>query len=164
MQIIPIDISTDLEAVRNVAIKAFGDTPDASLDQWFSFSEMEKAIKENRGLCLKAIADNEKVVGMLYAQAENPINGKEGLEKWVIVIAAVDPNEEGKGIGSAMLREIEEQAKRRNILKMFVYTNKNDEGVINFYKKNNYEDAGYIRDYQYGKDNSAVFLLKYLQQ
>lgn len=45
---------------------------------------------------------------------------------------------------------------------MFVYTNKDDEQVINFYKKNNYEDAGYIKDYQYGKNNSAAFLLKYL--
>ena len=163
MQVIPIDIDNDLEAVQAVATKAFGDTPDSSLDQWFSFTEMIKAIREDRGLCLKAITDDGKIVGMLYAQAENPINGNEGKEKWVIVIAAVNPEEEGKGIGSALLREIEKQALERHVVKMFVYTNKDDEGVISFYKKNNYEDAGYIRDYQYGKNNSAVFLLKYLQ-
>lgn len=163
MQIIPIDITNDLNPVKNVATQAFGDTPDASLEQWFSFSEMEKTIRENQGICLKAVSDTGTIVGMLYAQYENPINGKEGLEKWVIVIAAVDPKMEGKGIGSAMLKEIENQALKRNVLKMFAYTNKDDEQVVNFYKKNNYEDAGYIRDYQYGKGNSAVFLLKYLR-
>ena len=45
---------------------------------------------------------------------------------------------------------------------MFTYTNKTDEKVINFYRKNGYEDAGWIKDYQYGKDNSAAFLLKSL--
>ncbi len=45
---------------------------------------------------------------------------------------------------------------------MFTFTNKEDERVINFYRKNGYEDAGWVKDYQYGKNNSAVFLLKYL--
>lgn len=162
MLILPINVNIDIEAVRHVAELAFGDTPDASLEQWFSFAEMEKTIKNSRGICLKAVSDDEQTVGMLYAQAENPINGKEGLEKWVIVILAVDPQSKGKGIGSALLKEIEQQAKNKGVAKMFVYTNKDDEQVINFYRKNNYKDAGYIKDYQYGKDNSAVFLLKYL--
>lgn len=161
MTIIPIDLTQDLNGIKLIAQKAFGDTPDASLEEWFSFPEMQKAIEEGKGVCLKAVQD-EKIIGMVYAQTENPINGKEGLEKWVIVIAAVDPEMEGKGIGSALLKEIENIAKTRGILKMFVYTNKDDDQVINFYKKNNYKDAGYIKDYQYGKNNSAAFLLKYL--
>ncbi|HEX9062361.1 MAG TPA: N-acetyltransferase [Clostridia bacterium] len=163
MHVVPIDLASDLDSVKNVATQAFKDSPDASLDQWFSFLEMEKAIRANRGICLKAVADDAEIVGMLYAQEENPINGQEGLEKWVIVIAAVSPEKEGQGIGSALLKEIEKQAGERGVLKMFVYTNKNDEEVINFYKKNDYEEAGFITDYQYGKDNSAIFLLKYLR-
>ncbi len=45
---------------------------------------------------------------------------------------------------------------------MFIFTNKDDDQVVNFYKKCGYKDAGWIKDYQYGKGNSAVFLLKHL--
>lgn len=164
MQVIPITIEKDLERVKEIATQAFATTPDASLDQWFSFSEMEKAIKEDRGLCLKSVNDEGSVIGILYAQEENPINGKEGREKWVIVISAVDPKMTGKGIGSALLKEMERQLSTNGVMKLFVYTNKDDEQVINFYRKNGYEAAGYVREYQYGKGNSAVFLLKYLSQ
>lgn len=162
MQFVPISPQTDLHVIHTVAEQGFSSTPDAVLDQWFSFTEMEKNIEQGRGVCIKAIDDNGTVVGMTYAQQESPINGKEGLEKWVIIITAVLPNAAGKGIGSDLLKAIEEYAKRHGATKMFVYTNKDDEKVIHFYKKNGYEDAGWIKDYQYGKDNSAIFLLKYL--
>jgi ribosomal protein S18 acetylase RimI-like enzyme len=123
---------------------------------------MQKVIEERRGICIKATDDLGQIVGMVYAQQENPINGKEGLEKWVIVIAAVKPDQTGSGVGTGLLKAIEEHAKNRGATKMFVYTNKDDEEVVHFYQKNNYEDAGWIKNYQYGKDNSAVFLLKYL--
>lgn len=123
---------------------------------------MIEYIQQGRGMCLKAITDENEVVGMIYAQQENPINGKEGLDKWVIVIAAVKAGVTGNGIGSGLLKAMEEYVKKQCASKMFVYTNKDDEKVINFYQKNGYEDAGWIRDYQYGKGNSAVFLLKYL--
>jgi ribosomal protein S18 acetylase RimI-like enzyme len=137
-------------------------TPDSSLEEWFSFDEMVKMIESGRGLAVKCESDEGEVVGMTYAQQESPINGKEGLEKWVIVIAAVKPDVTGGGVGSALLKELERQVKARGAVKMFTYTNKDDEKVVNFYRKNGYEDAGWIRDYQYGRDNSAVFLLKYL--
>ncbi|MFC1730948.1 GNAT family N-acetyltransferase [candidate division KSB1 bacterium] len=162
MLIKPIDVDNDLEKVRRIAEKAFSDTSDSSLDQWLSFAEMEKTIKNKRGLCIKATSDADNIIGILYAQQENPINNEEGIEKWVIVIVAVDPEFTGKGVGSKLLSEIEKEAAERNAKKMFVYTNKNDIEVIDFYRKNGYEDAGWIKDYQYGKNNSAVFLLKYL--
>ncbi len=157
-----IDFKKDIEAVHLVIAKAFSDTPDMNLDIWFSFSEMSKIILEGRGVCLKAISEN-KIVGMIFAKQESPVNGKEGLEKWVIVVIAVDPDMADKGVGSLLLAEVEKEAQDMGALKMFVYTNFDDERVIHFYKKNNYQDAGYIKDYQYGKDNSAVFLLKYLK-
>lgn len=162
MQFVIASIPDDLPNLEKVAISAFAATDDSSLDEWFSFSEMADMIARKRGLCVKAINDDDTITGMIYAQQENPINGKEGLEKWVIVIAAVGSNHTGKGIGSGLLATMEKEAKSRGATKMFVYTNKEDEEVISFYKKNNYEDAGWIRNYQYGEDNSAVFLLKYL--
>lgn len=157
-----ISLPEDLPAIRSVAETSFSITPDSSLEEWFSFDEMQNAIKIGRGTCIKAVDDTGDTVGMIYSQQENPINGKEGLDKWVIVITAVNPNQTGTGVGSGLLQAIEEHAKQNGASKMFVYTNKDDEKVIHFYQKNGYEDAGWIKDYQYGQGNSAVFLLKYL--
>jgi len=79
------------------------------------------------------------------------------------VIIAVNPDSASRGIGAALLNEIEQQASGKGAIKMFVYTNKGDERVVGFYQKNGYSDAGWVRDYQYGENNSAVFLIKYLK-
>ncbi len=152
----------DTAALRHVAEAAFGHGPDADLDEWFSFEEMSKAIKAGRGACMKALDSSGQLQGFTYAQPENPINGREGLDKWVIVLAAVKPEAEGHGIGGQLLAGIEQQASSKGASKMFVYTNAGDERVINFYHENGYQDAGYVRDYQHGEGNSAVFLLKQL--
>lgn len=162
MNYLVASIPKDLVGLRSVAESAFASTDDSSLEEWFSFDQMVQAIEQSRGVCIKATEESGEIVGMTYAQQENPINGKEGLEKWVIVIAAVKKGHSGKGIGSGLLSAIEKEAKEQGAVKMFVYTNKDDEDVVSFYKKNTYEDAGWIRDYQFGENNSAIFLLKYL--
>jgi ribosomal protein S18 acetylase RimI-like enzyme len=152
----------DIPELQKVAESSFSSSPDSLLEEWFSFDQMEKYIEEGRGYCTQAVSDDGEIVGMVYAQQENPINGKEGLDKWVIVIVAVKIGVMNIGIGSALLKEMEQYVKARGASKLFVYTNKEDEKVVHFYHKNGYEDAGWIKDYQYGKGNSAVFLLKYL--
>jgi ribosomal protein S18 acetylase RimI-like enzyme len=163
MNIRAVASAEDINLAKNIAESSFSDTPDASLEVWFSFEEMSRAIEEERGMGLMAI-ENDNGIGMIYAQQENPINGMEGLEKWVIVIAAVKQGSTGKGVGAKLLEVLETRVQDRGAVKMFVYTNKDDDKVINFYKKNGYVDAGFIKDYQYGEGNSAVFLLKYLHQ
>jgi len=158
-----INIHDDLDEIKKIVEGAFSSTPDSSIGKWFSFKEMTHQITSHRGVCIKAVSDDEKILGIIYAQQENPINGAEGLEKWVIVLTAVDSTITGQGIGSILLKEIEHQALEKGAIKIFVYTNKNDANVIHFYKKNGYEDAGWIKDYQYGKGNSATFLIKFLQ-
>lgn len=78
-----VDTNQDLKPIENVTQKAFSSTPDSSLKEWFSFEEMAKMIKEEKGACVIAISDENSVLGMTYAQQESSINGKEGLEKWV---------------------------------------------------------------------------------
>lgn len=148
--------------LEDIAKKAFSGSEDSDLSKWFSFDEMLYSIKTGRGVCLCCTTKDGDIVGFIYAQQENPINGIEGLEKWVIMITAVNPSLSGNGIGTILLNGIEETAKTNKVRKMFVFTNENDINVINFYHKNGYSDAGYVRDYQYGKNNSAIFLLKYL--
>jgi len=152
-----------MEIVELVSKSAFSATPDASLGEWLSFPYMKEMIKQKRGYGLKALDNSGKVAGVIYAQQENPINGKEGEEKWVIIIAGVDPRFTGQGVGSLLLADLEKLAKEKNVTKLFTFTNKEDEQVINFYRKNGYEDAGWVKDYQYGSGNSAVFLLKHLK-
>ena len=149
MEYLVASIPQDIELLRKVAESAFVSTNDASLDEWFSFDEMQKMIQENRGVCIKAVDESGLIVGMTYAQQE-------------IVITAVIKGQGGKGVGSSLLTAIEDHAKRQGARKVFVYTNKDDLKVVSFYKKNHYEDAGWIRDYQYGENNSAIFLPKYL--
>ena len=148
--------------LENIASKAFSGSEDSDISEWFSFEEMLNSIKIGRGVCLSCFTKDGGTVGFIYAQQENPINGREGVEKWVIIITAVDPSVSRSGIGTMLLDGIEKIARTRKVCKMFVSTNQNDNGVIGFYHKNGYSDAGYIRDYQHGKDNSAIFLLKYL--
>lgn len=158
----PIQIPNDIKAVESVAKDAFSETSDASLVEWLSFEEMESLINKGRGICLKAVDDTGKILGVTYAEQERPSNGNEGVEKWVIILAAVLRVEFGKKIGSQLLLEMEKVVRNKGGVKMFVFTNEGDGRVINFYKKNGYKDAGRIEDYQYGKGNSAIFLLKYL--
>ncbi len=155
-------LSSDLDSIINLVSSSFSSTPDSSLDEWLSFSEMKKMINQGKGVCIKAHDSNGNLVGMIYAQQESPINNREGTEKWVIIVIAIHPDLKGKGIGFGLLNKIEVYAKKKGVKKMFVFTNKGDDKVINFYKKNKYENAGLIKDYQYGNNNSAVFLLKYL--
>ena len=87
---------------------------------------------------------------------------REGLEKWVIVLAAVDPAWAAQGVGTRLLDELEFLVAARGGRKLFVYTNAGDDRVIRFYQRCGYSDAGWVRDYQHGTANSAVFLLKHL--
>lgn len=161
MTISPITTSEEMELAKQVVVDSFSESPDAGLDEWLSFEEMLSQIEEKRGLGLLA-KEGDNPVGMIYAQQENPVNSKEGTEKWVVIVAGVVPESTGSGVGTTLLKALEGEVKNRGGVKMFIFTNDDDEQVINFYKKNGYKDAGYIKDYQYGKDNTAVFLLKYL--
>ena len=109
---------------------------------------------------MKATDENGEVVGIIHAQQENPVYGREGTEKWVITNIAVVSPASGKGVGSQLLEAIEAEIKKRGGVKLFVHTNVGDNRVIRFYYKNGYKNAGTILDYYYA--GSAVFLLKSL--
>lgn len=162
MQYLISDPSNSLLEFEIIARQAFESSSDSELENWFSLKEMKENLAQGRGLYIKAMTEQNKAAGVCYAQKESPINGPEGEEKWVICLLAVLPAAQSQGVGHGLLTKLENEAKTRGCRKMFVYTNKEDERVIHFYKKHNYEDAGWVKDYQYGRGNSARFLLKYL--
>lgn len=159
MNILKIELDTDLQEIKDVVSKGFSDTPDSNLSEWFSFPVMVSSIKTGSGVCLKLI-QNGKIIGMVHAMEENSINGREGREKWVITCIAVLPQNKSKGFGSKLLSAIEDEAKKHGAIKLFIHTNKDDQKVINFYQKNGYKTVGTIDEYYYA--GSAVFLLKSL--
>ena len=79
----------------------------------------------------------------------------------MIVIIAVASQNKNTGVGTQLISTIEQESRLNGAKKIFVYTNREDEKTVDFYKKNGYNDAGYVKDYQYGDDNSAIFLLKH---
>lgn len=81
-QIHPINPQQDIEEATNVITGAFSETPDSDISDWFSVTEMVDTINKNRGVCLKAV-ENNQIIGVVHVQAENPINGREGTEKWI---------------------------------------------------------------------------------
>jgi ribosomal protein S18 acetylase RimI-like enzyme len=157
-----VDGSALSSRFEELATRSFSNAADSTLDDWFSFPEMREQITAERGLCLAAYVSGQ-LVGFVYAQQESPINAREGLEKWVIVLAAVDPAWAAQGVGTSLLSELESLVAIRGGCKLFVYTNAEDDRVIRFYQRCGYSDAGWVRDYQYGTANSAVFLLKHLR-
>lgn len=162
VQVKILEPGQNADELQAIAEKAFGGNTDAELSEWFSFAEMTRMVQEGAGICVGATSDKDELIGWMYAQQESPINGPEGAEKWVIIMAAIDPQSSGSGVGSKLLKELEHGAHDRGARKMFVFTNDGDDRVINFYHKCGYKNAGRIDDYQYGENNSAVFLLKYL--
>lgn len=157
-----LNSSDNIDELKMLVAQAFSQGGDTEITTWFSFPEMLISIEAKRGVCVQAYNDVGDLVGACYAQQESPINAQEGTEKWVIILAAVHPDFQSQGIGRSCLTFLENQTSQLGCKKMFVYTNKNDTNVVRFYKINGYTDAGWIKDYQHGESNSAVFLLKYL--
>ena len=58
MEIRQVDPGRDLKQVRMVTVKSFSETPDASIDEWFSMEELGKSLVEGQRVCFVAV-DNE---------------------------------------------------------------------------------------------------------
>jgi ribosomal protein S18 acetylase RimI-like enzyme len=155
-------LPNDLNAIKATIQNAFKNTTDGQISNWLSFPYMETMIHQNRGLGIKAMDENNRITGIIYAQQENPVNGLEGEEKWSIIVLAVLPEYIGLGTGSSLIKELENKLYHRNVRKLFTFTNVQDKETITFYEKNGFSIAGVIREYQYGKGNNACFLMKYL--
>ena len=162
MNILKTELKEDFEELYLLVKDSFADGEDGVLEEWLSFDYMKFMIEEKRGLCVKIVTDEGESIGMVYGQQENPVNGREGVSKWVVVVMCIHPECTGGGVGGRLLAAFEKELKFLKVEKIFTYTNHDDEQVINFYRKNGYRDAGVVKNYQYGKDNSAAFLVKYL--
>jgi len=70
---------------------------------------------------------------------------------------AVDPQQQGKGIGKAVLSYVESQIKNQwscKSIEMTVIKQRNE--LIRWYQKRGYEITGELRDFPYGNENYGI--------
>lgn len=74
---------------------------------------------------------------------------------------AVRKSSQGKGIGTKLMKFIEDYAKRKGFRKVCVYTNKTMGKTRKFYEKSGYKLINeFPRYYSYKKNNTAVLYVK----
>ena len=90
---------------------------------------IRKKLAVDRDLFLVAVME-ERVVGTV-------MGGYDGHRGWIYSVA-VDPNHQRQGIGSAMLRHVEEALIERGCLKVNLQVRASNAAVIAFYAKLGY--------------------------
>jgi ribosomal protein S18 acetylase RimI-like enzyme len=75
---------------------------------------------------------------LLYMKMEKMLGGEIDDDGLYIHTLAVDSGVRGRGIGSAVIRALEQEN-----VKMYLYVNAGNEGAIRFYKRNGFTDIFY---------------------
>jgi GNAT superfamily N-acetyltransferase len=78
---------------------------------------------------------------------------------WNLYFIGVHPDRQGNGLGSALLRHIEQWLRERGERMLLVETSGVDgfEQTRDFYRKNSYEEEARIRDFYSAGDDKVVF-------
>jgi predicted N-acetyltransferase YhbS len=86
------------------------------------------ASDQSHGVALVAKADGEPVGTCLLAESE--IEPNHDLSPWLAGLFVV-PEYRGKGVGAALVRAIEDQARQRELSRVYLYTTH----AVGFYKR-----------------------------
>ena len=78
---------------------------------------------------------------------------------WNALLLAVRPDRQGKGLGAALMNDIEQTLARREERILLVETSGLDafERTRNFYRKNGYEEEARIREFYAEGEDKIVF-------
>lgn len=117
-------------------------TKNLFLKKYFTKKNFIDDLKRKRIDLLLAFIDN-RIVGYLVAF---PPYGGIAYISWI----AVKNSFQGKGIGSALLKEYESIAKRKGIHKIHLWTDKRN---LKFYKNNKWTLVGHIPKNYFGADD-----------
>ncbi len=98
--------------------------------------------------------DEGKVIGFCYAVPETMTDGT-----WNMLAIAVLPSRQGGGIGGAIVRQLEDELRKRGQRLLIVDTSGRDEfaPTRGFYRKNGYREEARIRDFWTAGDDKIVF-------
>ena len=88
----------------------------------------------------------------------------EVLEQLELLNIAVRKSYQGLGIGQTLLNFLEKYARDNSIKKVFLEVRESNTVAINLYKKFNFEQVGYRKNYystKNGKENGLVMVLNF---
>ena len=91
---------------------------------------IDNKLKINDNLLFIAIKDN-KLIGSI-------MGGYDGHRGWIYSLS-VDNNHRKKGVGSTLLKYLENELKKRGCIKINLQILVSNEGVVEFYNKNGYK-------------------------
>ncbi len=124
----------DLDEVMNIEEQSF--------DHPYPYRIFEEYLGDE----LFLVAEDEEVVGYII--------GEEDEEHGLIVSIAVSPLRRSEGIGTELMRSVQE---RMDVDTFFVTVRPSNKSAIRFYKGLNFSKAGMIRDY-YENDEDGILL------
>lgn len=139
MDIKSIKDKSDINKLVDLFIKVFSEPPyNETWTKELAFERLSETYENCEDFCLY-IEDQGKVIGLIVCDTQTWHDGVHIFIEDVIV----DPNYRNKGIGSKLLKKLEEIAKKKNIVSIDLLSNTKSK-AIGFWKKNNYKPNGYI--------------------
>lgn len=98
--------------------------------------------------------DDDGLVGAAYYAPESFSAGV-----WNLYFIGILPREQGKGRGTALIRYVEAELRKRGARLLLVETSgiENFERTRSFYRKNGYDEEARIRDYYKTGDDKIIF-------
>lgn len=104
--------------------------------------------------CWVVDEDSSKLIGAAYYAPEQCAEGV-----WNLYFIGVHPNHQGKGLGTALLRHVEQALVERGERLLLVETSGLDNFELTrlFYRRKGYEEEALIRDFYKAGDDKVVF-------
>ncbi len=140
--------------VEETAISFEYEAPDAA--------EMERRRSEySRHYPFLVIEDNGMIMGYAYA---HPFSYRAAYRRSAEVTIYLRKGESGKGYGSALYRELEENLRGKGVTNLYAIVMYPGEGSVAFHEKMGYRIVGRLTDCgeKFGKLWSVVYMEKFL--
>jgi len=157
----PADSLEELTALLHRAYGALG-------AMGFNYTAVDQPVERTRerasdGECHVVVADGRIVAtatfGLVGAMKRPPEYARPGMAYFTQF--AVEPELQGKGFGSRLLRHVEERARERGATEIALDTAEGAEHLVRYYGARGYEVLGHIR--RPGKTYRSVILSKLLR-
>ncbi len=165
---INVTVTPKYEELYNLFERAFNEilhdetgyfTEDLNQDKladWFDFDEMLKYLPY--GKLIEARDDVGTLVGAAFIAKQNPISWLDGHKAELFIIGLL-PGTQNKGLGSAILKRCENEAKIFDAQSIIINAHSMQPELHKFYEKNNYKRMGELIDY-YANGNAIFFSKK----
>lgn len=150
----------DLEIITDLLHRAYAPLKEQGM--WFVASVQDvNATKQRLAYGFPFVASDDEtgiIIGTITLYAPSPKQYCEWYRDtlWHFGQFAVDPNHQGRGIGAALVAQVEETARQQGAQEMGLDTAEPATGLVAFYNRLGYEHIGYT---QWGSVNYRSVVL-----